>query len=229
MSASEITSIGGTKKLSIHHVGEGIITRGALLDIAALYGVPWLEPGSAIMPNELVAAEERQNVTVRAGDALIVHAGNVAHALQDQDRKQGSPQAGLHAAYLPNLPYLCERDIATLGSDSIQDVRPSGFDTLDLIRPIHVVSLVALGLWLIDNMQLTELAEVCADEQRWEFLFTMLLWHFVGVTSSATNPVAVRWTDSRAAGTEAEGPGRGSVRPGRSAACQRVTMSLRTP
>ncbi|WP_329108780.1 hypothetical protein OG792_09085 [Micromonospora sp. NBC_01699] len=68
---------------------------------------------------------------------------------------------------------------------------PSGFDTLDLIRPIHVVSLVALGLWLIDNMQLAELAGVCAAEKRWEFLFTMLPWRFVGVTSSATNPVAM--------------------------------------
>lgn len=39
------------------------------------------------MPDELVAAEERQGVTVRTGDALIIHTGNVAHALQDPDRK----------------------------------------------------------------------------------------------------------------------------------------------
>lgn len=187
-SAGEITSLGGTKKLSIHHASQGIITRGVLLDVAGLHGVPWLEPGYPIMPEELAAAEERQGVTVRAGDALIIHTGNVVHALQDKDRNQLSPQAGLHAAC---LPYLRERDIAVLGSDCIQDVQPSGFDTLDLLRPIHIVGLVALGLWLIDNMQLTELAGLCADEQRWEFLFTMLPWRFVGVTSSATNPVAV--------------------------------------
>lgn len=40
-------------------------------------------------------------------------------------------------------------------------------------------------------MQLAELAGVCAAEKRWEFLFTMLPWRFVGVTSSATNPVAM--------------------------------------
>ena len=188
LSAEEITSLGGTKKLSIHHASQGIITRGVLLDIAALHGVPWLEPGHAIMPDELAAAEERQGVTVRAGDALIVHTGNVAYALQEKDRPPYSPQAGLHAAC---LPYLRERDIAALGSDSIQDVQPSGYDTLDLLRPIHIVGLVALGLWLIDNMQLTELAALCAEQQRWEFLFTMLPWCFAGITSAATNPVAV--------------------------------------
>ena len=186
--SSEITSLGGTKKLSIHHASQGIITRGVLLDIAALHGVPWLEPGHAIMPDELAAAEERQGVTVRTGDALIVHTGNVAYALQEKDRPPYSPQAGLHAAC---LPYLRERDITALGSDCIQDVQPSGYDTLDLLRPIHIVGLVALGLWLIDNMQLTELADTCADQQRWEFLFTMLPWRFVGITSAATNPVAV--------------------------------------
>jgi hypothetical protein len=29
----------------------------------------------------------------------------------------------------------------------------------DVFRPIHAVGLVAIGLWLIDNMELTELAE----------------------------------------------------------------------
>jgi kynurenine formamidase len=159
-----------------------------LLDLAGLHGVPWLDDGYPIMPDELAAAEERQGVTVRTGDALLIHTGHVARALQDGERKTGSPQAGLHAAC---LPFLRERDVAVLGSDCIQDVQPSGFDTIDLFRPIHAVGLVAMGLWLIDNVELTELAARCASEQRWEFSFTMLPWRFVGVTACATNPVAV--------------------------------------
>jgi hypothetical protein len=53
------------------------------------------------------------------------------------------------------------------------------------------VTLVALGLWLIDNMNLTELAQVCRDENRWDFFFAALPWRMKGVTSSASNPVAV--------------------------------------
>jgi hypothetical protein len=77
-----------------------------------------------------------------------------------------------------------------LGSDCIQDVQPSGYP-MDLLRPIHVVGLVALGLWLIDNMELTEAAAVCAEQERWEFFFAMLPWRFVGVTAAATNPIAL--------------------------------------
>jgi hypothetical protein len=80
--------------------------------------------------------------------------------------------------------------VAVLGNDGIQDVQPSGY-SLNLLRPIHAVSLVAMGLWLIDNMQLTELAKACQDENRWEFFFAALPWRMVGVTSSASNPVAV--------------------------------------
>lgn len=184
-----ITSIGGSSKLSVSDASEGIVSRGVLLDIAGLHGVDWLEPGYAILPEELEAAEARQGVDVRPGDVLIVHTGHVAYKLAtDPGDPRVALQAGLSAAC---LPFLRERDIAAIGSDAIQDVQPSGFASMDLFRPIHAIGLTALGLWLIDNMELTELAAVCVEMQRWEFFFAMLPWRMVGVTSSATNPIAI--------------------------------------
>lgn len=188
---NESTSIGGAQKLSVHHASDGIVSRGVLLDICALHGVEWLEPGQAIFPDELTAAEERQGVTVAPGDVLLVHTGHVARTLAGgpvERPRSILPQAGLSAAC---LPFLRERDIAALGSDAIQDVQPSGFDTFDLFRPIHAIGLTALGLWLIDNVELTELARTCAATGRWSFFFAMLPWRMVGVTSSVTNPVAM--------------------------------------
>jgi kynurenine formamidase len=186
----ESTSIGGAQKLSVHHASDGIVSRGVLLDICGLHGVEWLEPGQAIFPDELIAAQERQGVTVEPGDVLLVHTGHVARTLANGPAKaQGiAPQAGLSAAC---LPFLRERDVAALGSDAIQDVQPSGFETFDLFRPIHSIGLVALGLWLIDNVELTELVRTCTQAGRWSFFFAMLPWRMVGVTSSVTNPVAV--------------------------------------
>jgi kynurenine formamidase len=184
------TSLGGAK-LSVHHASEGIISRGVLLDICALHGVEWLEPGWPISPDELITAEDRQGVTVEPGDVLLIHTGSIARALADGPAagpRRIAAQAGLSAAC---LPFLRERDIAALGSDAIQDVQPSGYETFDLLRPIHAVGLVALGLWLIDNMALTELAAACAATGRSTFFFTMLPWRMVGVTSSATNPIAI--------------------------------------
>lgn len=184
-----ITSLGGAK-LSVRDANKGLISRGVLLDIPALHGVEWLEPGHAITVDELEEAENRQRVTVSTGDVLLVHTGHVARTLALGVERMGPlvMEAGLHASC---LPWVRERDIAALGSDAIQDVQPSGFAELSLSRPIHTVGLVALGLWLIDNVELTELVEACRQRQRWDFFFAMLPWRMAGVTSSATNPVAV--------------------------------------
>jgi kynurenine formamidase len=188
--AENTTSIGGSKKLSVHQACEGIVGRGVLLDMCALHGVEWLEPGHAISPDELRAAEDLQGVTVTTGDILLIHTGDAARtiALGPAGERPPHARAGLGAGC---LPLLRERDIAALGSDAIQDVQPSGYDSLDLFRPVHTVSLVALGLWLIDNMALTELARTCAELRRWSFFFAMLPWRMVGVTSCATNPIAM--------------------------------------
>ena len=186
----DTNSLHGARSLSMDQAEHGFITRGVLLDIAALHGVPWLERGHAVTSDELLAAERRQGVTVRSGDALLVHTGNAAAILSegpDGDGGLSARQAGLHASC---LPFLRERDVAILGNDGVQDVQPSGFG-LDFIRPIHTVALVALGLWLIDNVNLTELAQVCLEENRWDFFFAALPWRMKGVTSSASNPVAV--------------------------------------
>ena len=190
--AGDTTSTRGATKLSVHQAKEGIISRGVLLDIPAAKGVQWLDDDYAITPDDLRAAEERQNVSVESGDVLLVHTGHFARlAALGSDRPKGgadASQPGLGAAC---LPFLHERDVAVLGSDGIQDVRPSGFDSMDLFMPIHAVTLVAMGLWLIDNVELTELAATCAAKGRWEFFFSMLPWRLVGVTSSATNPIAM--------------------------------------
>lgn len=149
---SDTTSLQGAKSLSMHHAKDGFVTRGVLLDIAALKGVDWLEPGYPITPDDLLEAEERQRVTLESGDALIIHTGHIARRIALGPSSDTYTQAGLHASC---LPFLRERDIAVLGSDAINDVQPPNVDDPDMLRPIHTVSLVALGLWLLDNMELT--------------------------------------------------------------------------
>ena len=185
--ASDTSSTRGARSLSIHHARSGIVTRGVLLDIAAVHDVPWLPPGHAITPEELVAAEQRQAMTAGLGDALLIHTGNFARVAAEGVHPQ-QHQPGLAAA---TLPYLRERDISVLGMDGIQDAIPSAYTTPDLTMPVHTVALVALGLWLIDNAALSELAAVCDSRRQWDFFFAMLPWRMVGVTSSVVNPIAL--------------------------------------
>jgi putative cyclase len=55
--ASLVTSREGAQSHAIDVAADGIVSRGVLLDIPALRGVPWLPPDEPVMPDDLEAAE----------------------------------------------------------------------------------------------------------------------------------------------------------------------------
>ena len=76
-----------------------------------------------------------------------------------------------------------------MGSDTPNDVVPSSYERL--ARPVHQVSLVAMGLWFIDNCNLEELAAACVNMHRWEFLLCISPLEIQYGTGSLVNPIAV--------------------------------------
>jgi kynurenine formamidase len=183
--AEAVTAHGATK-LGIHRLHDGIVTRGVLLDIPTLRGVDALEPGEPVFPEDLEAAEARAGLTVRAGDALLVRTGRwrwrAAHGAWDA----GQLAAGLDASC---LAWLRERDVATLGSDGVSDVLPSRVEGVGM--PIHTVVIVAMGVHLLDNLDLDAVAEACGEASRWEFLLTVAPLVLRRGTASPVNPIAV--------------------------------------
>ncbi|MGB6090004.1 MAG: hypothetical protein WBG26_10950, partial [Candidatus Binataceae bacterium] len=75
------------------------------------------------------------------------------------------------------------------GSDSVSDVVPSGYEGVPL--PIHVGTLVAMGVHLIDNADFDALSVACAKAGRYEFLFTMGPLILERGTASPINPIAI--------------------------------------
>jgi hypothetical protein len=63
--------------------------------------------------------------------------------------------------------------------------------TPDWPFPVHQIGITAMGLHLIDNMALTDLAAACAAAGSWEFLFTMAPLRIERGTGCPVNPVAV--------------------------------------
>jgi len=86
-------------------------------------------------------------------------------------------------------PWLRERGVAMVGSDTHNDIAPLPYPSLG--NSFHVVSLVALGLWLIDNANLEEVARAAAERTRWEFLLTIAPLRLKNVTGSPVNPIAM--------------------------------------
>ncbi len=176
----------GTEKNSIMAAADGIVGRGVLLDIPALRGVDWLEPGDAISVDDLIAAEQAQHVRVTEADILLVVTG------RDARRAARGPwwhrSDGIAGLGVDCIPWLHERDIAVLGSDAISDVLPSGVPGWPM--PIHQIVLVMMGCPLLDNLRLDRLAAACRQRRRWEFHFSVAPLHLERGTGCPVNPLA---------------------------------------
>ena len=176
----------GALELGIHELASGIGSRGVLIDVPRARGVPYLEIGEPIFVDDLEKAERDAGLRVESGDVLLVRTGR--WALRDArgawDPRQGA--AGLDASC---LPWLHARGVAALGCDGVSDVLPSRVEGVQM--PIHTVAIVALGLHLIDNLELEPLARACSEESRWEFLLTLAPLVLFRGTASPVNPIAL--------------------------------------
>lgn len=173
-------------KNSIHNVKNGIFTRGVLIDIPRLKGVPYLEPGTPIYVEDLEAWEKKAGVKVGTGDALFVRTGVWARRKAVGPWLRGRVEGGRSAGLDPSvIPWLKQRDIAILGSDHPQYVSPS-----NLKGAAHDFALLYLGVHLFDNCDLEALADAAAARKRWDFLLTAAPLAIPGGTGSPANPIA---------------------------------------
>jgi kynurenine formamidase len=171
-------------KNGINNVKNGVFTRGVLIDIPRLKGVPYLEQGTPIYVEDLEAWEKKSGVRVGPGDALFVRTGVWARrkAVGPYARGRNARDAGLDPSV---VPWLRKRDIALMGSDHPQYVSPS-----PIVAAAHDFPLIYLGMHLLDNCDLEALADAAAARKRWEFLLTMAPIPIVGGTGSPINPIA---------------------------------------
>ena len=185
--AGLVTAVDGATHHAMTALRDGIVTRGVLLDIPALRGVDYLMPGDAVFPDELDAAEARQDVTVGRGDVVLLRTGNGHRRAPEAD---GAGHWRHYPAWHPAcLPWLFEREVAAIGHDGPQDLVPAPYPNLHV--PMHAIGIVAMGLWLIDNLDLETLSAICARHGRYEFCFILSAMLMQGATGAPVNPLAL--------------------------------------
>jgi kynurenine formamidase len=175
----------GAARLSVIHVKNGILTRGVLVDLPNLFGVPYLKGPKPVYAEDLEAWEKKSGVKIGSGDAVLIRTGRWARRAAEGSWDIGNNSAGLHASC---LPWLKKRDIAVLGSDLATDVMPSGVNGVAM--PVHQVAIVAMGVPILDNCDLEELSKTAARLKRWEFQLTVAPLAVEGGTGSPVNPIA---------------------------------------
>ncbi|MBM3943380.1 MAG: cyclase family protein [SAR202 cluster bacterium] len=179
------TNLGATV-CSVEQAKNGIMTRGVLVDVPMIRGNNWVERGEGVSPEDILAAEQRCGFKVEEGDVLLVRTGQLHRRNVEGpvDRSAGST-----ACQAACLPLFHQRGIAMLGSDTGNDVSPSQYSKV--LQPIHQVGITAMGLWILDNANLDDVAEACRQRNRWEFLLSIGPLRLHNTTGSPVNPIAV--------------------------------------
>lgn len=184
--AAEVRST-GARRNSLRALAGGICGRGILLDVPRVKGRDWLEPAERITPDDLEAAERALGVTAEPGDVLLVATGRARWRRAEGPGIIAKGLAGLHPTC---IPWLRERDVAVLGSDAISDGFGAGM-VPSWPMPIHQCLIAAMGVHLLDNLDLATLGDACAASERWSFLLTIAPLRIPRATGCPVNPIAV--------------------------------------
>ena len=183
--SAETVTAHGAGKLGIHNLRSGSHP-GSLDRHTRRAGCRGAGAGRTHLSWDLEAAEAATGVEVQRGDALLVRTGRWRWRERHGPWTPSHGMAGLDASC---LEWLHERDVAVLGSDGVSDVMPSPVENVPM--PIHTVAIVAMGVHLLDNLDLDTLARACGDAGRWEFLLVVAPLVLDQGTASPVNPIAV--------------------------------------
>ena len=179
----DVVTDDGCSLMDTTQMKNGLVTKGVLVDMARLKGVPYLEPGTKLYVEDIEAWEEQAGVRIGSGDALLLRTGRWARR---EAMGAGGAMSGWDASV---MPWMAERDIALLGADSVHEA-PDTVPGLGF-NPIHRFAIVARGMNLLDNLDLEAAAETAAKLNQWDFMLVIAPLRVPGGTGSPVNPLAI--------------------------------------
>ncbi|MBI3967473.1 MAG: cyclase family protein [Chloroflexi bacterium] len=180
--ATQSRQSAGTERLGIDRCPP-IVTRGVLLDVAAVQGVVVLDSGYVVTPADLEAASARQGLTEPGpGDAVLLHTGWLkAQFHRGREYLLTEPGIGMAAA-----TWLTDRRVALVGADNFAvEVIPTELPGLPM--PVHQHFLVQHGTFLMEHVVVDDLVR----DRVFEFLFVAVPLRVAGGSGSAITPVAI--------------------------------------
>ncbi|MGH9193811.1 MAG: cyclase family protein [Acidimicrobiales bacterium] len=177
----------GAARCGIDNVAR-LVSRGVLLDVARAKGVERLDVPYAITGEDLDAACELGKLTCGPGDVVLVRTGMM------QLLKAGDKQ-GYHGGTGPSfwsVEWFRDHDVAAVATDNITFEYLDVDKHPDLLLVVHLLHLVEMGLTQGQNFDLEALADDCADDGVYEFLFEGSPEPFVNGLGAPVNPIVVK-------------------------------------
>ena len=185
----DVESEQGCSTTGIDLYKDGFITRGVLIDIPRLKGLPWLEPGTPVTLRDLEAWEKKTGIRVRPGDAVFLRTGKWARRAKEGPWTIGwGPDAGWHWSV---IPWFKAHDVAIVADDGPNDVRPAFVEpSLKNFLPVHTAVIAAMGAIILDGQDLEDLAALAIKLNRWEFMMTAAPLRIAGGGGGPINVIA---------------------------------------
>lgn len=183
----------GAERDGIDKVAADMVARGVLLDLARFNNVDVLEPGYAIMSEDLDACAAAQGVEIEEGDMIVIRTGCMTHVVGDNwDAFHANPRPGLHYS---TASWISEHKIAAVAADNNAVEVGGGLvltDPSQVTNPLHMIVLRDMGVHIGEFWYLEELAEDCARDGVYEFMLVAPPLRIVGGAGSPVNPLALK-------------------------------------
>jgi len=186
----EVTS-NGAQKCGIEKTKARMVGRGVFLDVPRALGKKYLDDGYAITCTDLDRTAKSQNVEVRRGDFVVVRTGQMEAKL-DAGSWDGYPGGDAPGFAFETLEWIQRTELAALASDTWGcEVRPNETEA-GINQPWHWITIPMMGMTMGEIFYVKELAEDCAADKVYEFLFVGPAIPITGAVGSPTNPLAIK-------------------------------------
>ena len=158
-----------------------IVGRAVLLDIAAWKGVDHLALGEPVTAADLDGCAAAQHVMVGPGDSVLIRTGWMRVFFKDRAAFD-SGEPGIDES---TLPWMKQHDVVAVGADNhaVEVLKRIPPDEL----PIHRAAIRDLGLYLVEELNLEELAA----DKAYESFLVMAPLRLTGGAGSPLNPIAI--------------------------------------
>jgi kynurenine formamidase len=162
-----------------------MVRRGVLLDIPKALGLEVCNAAYEITPTDLTTTLKRQGVQIGSGDVVLIRSGWGRRFAEGTDSYLGK-ETGVPGVGEAGARWLADRRVLAAGADTIAfEQLPAGAG--HAVLPAHRVLVVENGVYIIEALDLEELAE----SETYEFTFVLVPLNLIGATGSPVRPLAV--------------------------------------
>lgn len=187
------TTKGGMSKASVLPLSErGVVGHGILLDMARYRGKDCLGRGETFTHEDLIGCAKRQSVTIEKRDILVVRTGWIGqfYKMTHEEFYDDFVEPGL--TYSPELvQWFQDMEIPNLVTDTIANEVTTDPES-GIVLPLHCALMRNLGVTFTEIAWLDDLADDCAEDGQYTFMYTAAPLKIVCGTGAPVNPVVVK-------------------------------------